>query len=409
MSAAIRVENVSKRYRLGVINRRMLYQDLQSRWARWRGQEDPHSKVGEKLRGNGENFWALDGINFEIRAGEVIGLIGGNGAGKSTLLKILSRITSPTKGRVCLKGSVASLLEVGTGFHPELTGHENIFLNGTILGMRQSEIRRKFDQIVDFAEVEQFIDTPVKRYSSGMYVRLAFAVAAHLSPEILIIDEVLAVGDARFQEKCLGKMESIAGEGRTILFVSHNMGAIRALCSRGILLREGRVVMDGSIDETITAYIGDNFASASSYEAKERPASPHFERITATQEPAAQGTFSIGQPLVVTFETNPCGKKDLTVGLVIRNSQGVWVQHSSDEFAAAKDPLATVSRCIIPPHALGPGKYHLDALLAKRNEEAYEHLVNALSFEIAFDGAMAARTHAADWKGACGPGLLLWE
>jgi lipopolysaccharide transport system ATP-binding protein len=409
MASVIRVENVSKRYRLGSINRQMLYQDLQSRWARWRGHEDPHSKIGEKTGATGEIFWALDDINFDVREGEVIGLIGGNGAGKSTLLKILSNITAPTKGRICLKGTVASLLEVGTGFHPELTGRENIYLNGAILGMRHAEISRKFDQIVDFAEVEQFIDTPVKRYSSGMYVRLAFAVAAHLSPGILIIDEVLAVGDARFQEKCLGKMSSIAGEGRTILFVSHNMGAIRALCSRGILLREGRMIMDGSIDEAITRYAGDNFSFTASYEAKQHPSSPHFETIVASQEPQTTGVFSIERPLVLTFAINPCSKRDLTVGLVIRNSQGVWVQHSSDEFAAAKDPGSTMRRCVIPPHALAPGKYHMDALLAKRNEEAFETIVNALSFEIEFDGTMSARTKASDWKGACGPGLVLWE
>ncbi len=211
------------------------------------------SIVGDEL----EEFWALRDINFEIERGEVVGVIGRNGAGKSTLLKILSRITEPTEGRVEIRGRVASLLEVGTGFHPELTGRENIYLNGAVLGMTHAEIRRKFDEIVAFAEVERFLDTPVKRYSSGMYVRLAFAVAAHLEPEILIIDEVLAVGDAEFQKKCLGKMGEVAGEGRTVLFVSHNMAAVQALCRRGVMLSNGRLVRQGEMREVISAYIDE--------------------------------------------------------------------------------------------------------------------------------------------------------
>src|SRR5437763_1479946 len=202
-----------------------------------------------------EEFWALRDINFSVRRGEVVGIIGRNGAGKSTLLKILSRITDPTEGRVKLKGRVASLLEVGTGFHPELTGRENIYLNGAILGMHRAEIRAKFDEIVAFAETEKFLDTPVKRYSSGMYVRLAFSVAAHLEPEILVIDEVLAVGDAEFQKKCLGKMESVARGGRTVLFVSHNMVAVRSLCSRSILLDQGNIIAEGEVGSTIDAYL----------------------------------------------------------------------------------------------------------------------------------------------------------
>src|SRR4051812_38140711 len=205
-----------------------------------------------------ETFWALKDISFDIQRGDVVGIIGRNGAGKSTLLKILSRITEPTTGNIELYGRISSLLEVGTGFHAELTGRENIFLNGAILGMRRSEIRRQFDAIVDFAGIEQFLDTPVKRYSSGMYVRLAFAVAAHLEPEILIIDEVLAVGDSAFQEKCLGKMKDVAASGRTVLFVSHNMVAIRQLCSRAILLNGGRTVCDGAVDECVRAYLTDS-------------------------------------------------------------------------------------------------------------------------------------------------------
>lgn len=205
-----------------------------------------------------EEFWALKDVNFEIRRGDVIGVVGRNGAGKSTLLKVLSRITEPTEGRVTIDGRVASLLEVGTGFHGELSGRENIFLNGAILGMGREEIRRKFDEIVTFAGVEKFLDTPVKRYSSGMYVRLAFAVAAHLEPEILIVDEVLAVGDAEFQKKCLGKMQDVAGQGRTVLFVSHNMAAVRSLCSSGLMLADGRVSMVGDVGNVISAYLAKN-------------------------------------------------------------------------------------------------------------------------------------------------------
>ena len=258
MSLVIRVENVSKRYRLGVINRRMLYQDLQSRWARWRGQEDPNAQIGEKRSSDPDShdeFWALREVSFEVREGDVVGIIGRNGSGKSTLLKILSRITAPSEGSVSLKGRLACLLEVGTGFHHELTGRENIYLNGSILGMTRAEITRKFDEIVDFAGVEKFIDTPVKRYSSGMTVRLAFAVAANLEPEILVIDEVLAVGDAAFQKKCLGKMSAVAREGRTILFVSHQAAAVENLCTRGLVLESGRVKFDRTQTEAIAYYV----------------------------------------------------------------------------------------------------------------------------------------------------------
>ncbi|KAB2646788.1 MAG: ABC transporter ATP-binding protein [Verrucomicrobia bacterium] len=267
MSLVIRVENVSKRYRLGVINRRMLYQDLQSRWARWRGLEDPNAPIQEKRPGNPDShdeFWALRDVSFEVREGDVVGIIGRNGSGKSTLLKILSRITAPTEGSVSLKGRLACLLEVGTGFHHELTGRENIYLNGAILGMTRAEITRKFDEIVDFAGVEKFIDTPVKRYSSGMTVRLAFAVAASLEPEILVIDEVLAVGDAAFQKKCLGKMSSVAREGRTILFVSHQSAAVENLCTRGIVLEDGHLRFDGTQTAAIEYYVSRFNPTASS-------------------------------------------------------------------------------------------------------------------------------------------------
>ncbi|KXH82997.1 ABC transporter ATP-binding protein [Chryseobacterium kwangjuense] len=255
----LKAENISKQYRLGQIGTGTLSHDLNRFWHKMRGKEDPYLKIGEAndrtTKGDSEYVWSLRDINFEIEQGNAVGIIGRNGAGKSTLLKLLSKVTKPTTGRIYTQGRIASLLEVGTGFHPEMTGRENIFLNGAILGMTRKEIKRKFDEIVDFSGVERYIDTPVKRYSSGMYVRLAFAVAAHLESEILIVDEVLAVGDADFQKKCLGKMGDVTkGEGRTILFVSHNMTAIKELCNTGILLNQGQLVYSGSIMDTITEY-----------------------------------------------------------------------------------------------------------------------------------------------------------
>jgi len=261
----IKIENLSKQYRYGVVNHGMLYRDIEGWWARLRGKEDPNSIIGacsDNLKRN-DKFWALKDINLDIKKGETLGIIGRNGAGKSTLLKILSRITAPTFGTIKVKGRIASLLEVGTGFHSELTGRENIYLNGAILGMNKKEINRKFNDIVAFSEVEDFIDTPVKRYSSGMYVRLAFAVAAYLDPEILLVDEVLAVGDTKFQKKCLGKMDDAAKEGKTILYVSHSMPTVTSLCSKTILLDGGKMVQYGKTSDVVLAYYsGDSDSSA---------------------------------------------------------------------------------------------------------------------------------------------------
>ncbi|MBA3679591.1 MAG: ABC transporter ATP-binding protein [Bacteroidetes bacterium] len=262
MSLVIKAENISKQYRLGAVGMSNLTDDVQRLIARIRGKEDPFLKVGDEnsrdkaaSAGDSKFVWALRDINFEINQGEVVGIIGKNGAGKSTLLKILSRVTEPSIGRLKYKGRLASLLEVGTGFHPDLSGRDNVFLNGAILGMKKQEIAKKFDEIIEFSGVAKYIDTPVKRYSSGMYVRLAFAVAAHLDPDILVIDEVLAVGDIEFQEKCLGKMKDVAGEGRTVLFVSHNMASIKSLCKRGIVMQKGTVTFDGNISDSISNYL----------------------------------------------------------------------------------------------------------------------------------------------------------
>lgn len=259
----IKAENISKQYRLGLVGSGTVRDDLKRWWYNLQGKEDPFLKIGEandrSLKGESDYVWSLKDISFEVNQGDSVGIIGKNGAGKSTLLKILSQVTQPTTGKIYTKGRIASLLEVGTGFHPEMTGRENIYLNGAILGMRKQEITRKFDEIVAFSGVERYIDTPVKRYSSGMYVRLAFAVAAHLESEILIVDEVLAVGDADFQKKCLGKMNEVSkGEGRTVLFVSHNMAAVKSLCNKGIVIENGLIKKTDWIENAVAYYLSSD-------------------------------------------------------------------------------------------------------------------------------------------------------
>ncbi len=295
---AIRVDRLSKQYRVGKVP---AYGTLRDALASLR-------KIPKRLLRRNETiaddrFWALKDVSFEVRRGEVVGIIGRNGAGKSTLLKVLSRITEPTEGEADIFGRVGSLLEVGTGFHPELTGRENIFLNGAILGMQRAEVMRKFDEIVAFAEVEQFIDTPVKHYSSGMYMRLAFAVAAHLEPEILIVDEVLAVGDAQFQNKCLGKMGEVARNGRTVLFVSHNMHAVGSLCERGLFLHHGRVVFHGSATESVTRYLEDARSNGKQATMPEARPGTGAWRFTAVK--AAKQVFESAEPKVFRFLAAP--------------------------------------------------------------------------------------------------------
>ncbi|GAA6621804.1 ABC transporter ATP-binding protein [Scytonema sp. NUACC26] len=313
-----------------------------------------------------EEFWALKDVSFKIEQGDRIGIIGGNGAGKSTLLKILSRITEPTRGSIRIKGRVASLLEVGTGFHPELTGRENIFLNGAVLGMSKVEIQRKFDEIVAFAEIEKFLDTPVKRYSSGMYVRLAFAVAAHLEPEILIVDEVLAVGDAQFQKKCLGKMEDVGREGRTVLFVSHNMAAIRTLCSRALLLRKGQLLLDSDIETAVSQYLAADDTSDARivWNKKDAPQSPEL-RFLEAYILNDQGDYAStidcrkGFSIVVKYEVlKPIN--GLRIGFFMQNSEGVAICGSNDPMAWQKlerSPGEYTSQCFFPGYVLNAGKY----------------------------------------------------
>ena len=263
---AIQIEGIKKRYRLGVIGGGTLQGDIQSWWARKRGKEDPNSVVGSKQHERNATFMALDGIDLTVYKGERLGIIGHNGAGKSTLLKLLSRVTAPTQGKICIDGRISSMLEVGTGFNEELTGRENIYLNGAILGMTKAEVDAKMEEIIDFSECRQFIDTPVKRYSSGMYVKLAFAVAAHLDSEILVMDEVLAVGDMKFQQKCLGKMSDVSQtEGRTVLYVSHNMNTIRSLCTRCVVLDHGKLIFDGDVESAVAIYLDANRIEKASY------------------------------------------------------------------------------------------------------------------------------------------------
>lgn len=372
----IQVENLAKQYRLGEVSTGALAHDLNRWWHRVRGRPDPYLKVTqanvrEAASGgggsSGDYVWALRNINFEVKRGEVLGIIGRNGAGKSTLLKILSRVTAPTEGEVRIDGRMASLLEVGTGFHPDLTGRENIFLNGAILGMTRAEIRGKLDEIIEFSGCGRFIDTPVKRYSSGMYVRLAFAVAAHLEPEILVVDEVLAVGDAEFQKKCLGKMKDVAGQGRTVLFVSHNMGAIQKICGQGLVLRDGALACGPvSASAAVHEYLRD---------AKTRPAaSLKFQRDAFTLESfavlsadgkAMDGPLLHDQPhgVEIAFTLDRCDAA-FNVGYVLYNADGEMLYMSlTTDAEADKWPRISVGhnrvRSVIPPYFLNEGDYQI--------------------------------------------------
>jgi lipopolysaccharide transport system ATP-binding protein len=361
----IRVEHLAKRYRLGVREKQPqgFGQAIQSMVG------SPFKYLRSALREPepDEVYWALKDVSFEIQQGDVVGIIGRNGAGKSTLLKILSRITEPTSGFAEIRGRVGSLLEVGTGFHPDLTGRENTYLNGTILGMTKREIDRRFDEIVAFAEIEKFIDTPVKFYSSGMYTRLAFAVAAHLQPEILIVDEVLAVGDASFQKKCLGKMESVANEGRTVLFVSHNMAAVRALCSRAILLKQGYVSVDSDAEEAMSEYLveGEVNDAAIDWHKDDAPQSPELRFAKAyilndRGELASSLDCRKEFAIVVEYEVlKPL--HHLRIGFFMQNPEGVPICGSNDPDAwgEIRAPGHYVSKCTFPGYVLNSGLYSL--------------------------------------------------
>ncbi|MEW6404749.1 MAG: ABC transporter ATP-binding protein [Chloroflexota bacterium] len=391
MPTVISVENLSKSYRLGQIGTGTFAHDLNVWWAKLRGKPNPLLKIGQADHGNrdGEEVWALKDVSFKVEQGEVLGIIGKNGAGKSTLLKILSRVTAPTSGEVKVRGRIASLLEVGTGFHPELTGRENVYLNGAILGMTHQEVTRKFDEIVNFAEVEKYIDTPVKRYSSGMYVRLAFAVAAHLDPEILVVDEVLAVGDAEFQKKCLGKMGQVAGEGRTVLFVSHNMASIATLCSQVLVVDKGEIYFRGDADVGIQRYLAKTFGEEEGDEQQITINGNNFatnipHRITDLKIIGADGEpmrfirtgdhvrfrihFSLTEPI-----------RNLGFRLLLLSEQ------RAELFRVATDPISGYSiepqqprngwiDCILPKFPFTAGVYYVDVGTVRVNQ-SYVHTV----------------------------------
>ena len=399
MSVVIQVENLSKYYRLGLIGGGTLREDLNRWWAKARGRPDPLLKIGETDHGNrvGGELWALRDVSFQVREGEILGIIGRNGAGKSTLLKILSRITAPTSGQVKIKGRVGSLLEVGTGFHPELTGRENIYLNGAILGMKKAEIDRKLDEIIDFAEIEQFIDTPVKRYSSGMYVRLAFAVAAHLEPEILIVDEVLAVGDAAFQKKCLGKMGDVANSGLTVLFVSHNMPSIRVLCERVILLNAGSIKIDDRADAVISNYMSLNISNTqddqadvnvSNYSRGAHSKEPAIKRVWMLNDAGAMtNNFAIGSGIDIRFELEPSKKiHNLGFGFSVEDDEGRRIFSLNNYMLEIqKYPELSDSKVVgfrLKSLPLLPGTYYVSISLVENERFWIDFVERAIKFTI---------------------------
>ncbi len=363
MSTVIRIDQVSKMYRLGEVGTGTLTHDLNRWWARLRGKEDPNSKVidvNDRTKVSDSQYvWALKDVSFDVQQGEVLGIIGRNGAGKSTLLKILSRTTLPTEGTIKAKGRIASLLEVGTGFHPELTGRENIFQNGAILGMTRKEITRKFDEIVDFAGVAKYIDTPVKRYSSGMYVRLAFAVAAHLEPEILIVDEVLAVGDAEFQKKCLGKMKDVStNEGRTVLFVSHNLAAVKTLCTRSVLMSQGTVRDIGETNSIVTQYVKLNAEHMTQrIEYKGEANAPGNDKIKVLRAEVTPDVITVENKITISFELlNLTHLKKFKVAFDLVNANEQIVFSTAADMSIDHRGVGT-ARCQIPDNFLNDDIY----------------------------------------------------
>lgn len=385
----ISVEQVTKSYRLGVIGSGTLREDLQSWWHRRRGLPDPNLRVDQAhLAIEGHTLWALRDVTLDVHQGEVLGIIGRNGAGKSTLLKILSRVTAPTSGRIRVKGRVASLLEVGTGFHPELTGRENIFLNGAILGMTKAEVVRKFDEIVAFSEIDDFIDTPVKRYSSGMYVRLAFAVAAHLDPEILVVDEVLAVGDAAFQKKCLGKMGDVAGEGRTVLFVSHNMAAVATLCKNGVWLDQGQIKSHGAVNGIVQRYLSMNTQAQSrqEWDRAQAPGNEHVRLLKAEARPTKGPVIDVDSGVEMEFVyRNERENHTTDVTCYLQNQQGILLFESGVLVAANSDSKAGCYRVTarIPPHLLNAGRYSCSVQFGEEQRHVVFRLDDAICFDVA--------------------------
>lgn len=415
---AITARGLSKRYNLGAITRHTLGEELTYLHHKIRGRnaEDHMGTVNPRgtLPEQSKSFWALKDVSFEIQAGEIIGIMGGNGAGKSTLLKILSRITEPTEGEAIINGRIGSLLEVGTGFHPDLTGRENIFLNGTTLGMKKTEIARRFDDIVEFSEIGKFLDTPVKRYSSGMYVRLAFAVAAHLETEILLVDEVLAVGDAKFQQKCMGKMSEVATTGRTILFVSHNLPALRTLCPRSILLTKGCATGPIPTDEALHHYIGFEKEGLRALWKSANPPEQHtgFAGGFVSQDGVLTTVVSISRPFEIGLILTPSAAATGTlVMLQILNEEGEVIHHGTDLYEDEGNPeLRTGHRVVsVPAHALAPGRYSATLRMRYPGRGVIDHVTGVLVWDVAADGPVLVKFPPAEWKGITGPGLLEWQ
>ena len=393
MSVVIEVENLSKQYRLGLIGTGSLAHDVNRWWHSVRGKEDPYLKIGEtndrSTKGSSEYVWSLRDINFKVEQGDAVGIIGRNGAGKSTLLKILSRVTAPTTGTVKVKGRIASLLEVGTGFHPELSGRENIFLNGAILGMRKKEIESKFDEIVDFSGVERYIDTPVKRYSSGMYVRLAFAVAAHLESEVLIVDEVLAVGDTEFQKKCLGKMGEVSkGEGRTVLFVSHNMASVKQLCNCGILLNNGTLSFEGNQIDAINYYQSSATKESSYIHTGDFITAIGNDKIRILKfvvEPLHGEvlTISSGMRFELTFY-NYKSDINLDATFELKNNEEVGIFHHGAIVTNSNDSIQGIYVVAgeIQPFILNSGNYYFNLIFGENQRYVLFRVDEFIQFEI---------------------------
>ncbi|OSZ82180.1 ABC transporter ATP-binding protein [Chitinophagaceae bacterium IBVUCB1] len=388
MSLAIKVENLSKVYNLGEIGTGTLSRDIERWWALVRGKEDPYLRIGETndraSKGDSNVVYSLQDLSFEVKQGEAVGIIGRNGAGKSTLLKILSRVTSPTAGKISIKGRIASLLEVGTGFHPELSGKDNIFLNGAIMGMKKAEIKKKLDEIIAFSGVERYVDTPVKRYSSGMYVRLAFAVAAHLQSEILIVDEVLAVGDAEFQSKCLGKMKDVSSnEGRTVLFVSHNMAAMNSLCTSGMILEKGNLHYAGDIDKTINKYLEINRTHSNKdvIDRKDRVGNQKLKFANTWVENANGETVEhvvSGQSIKIVAEiintTQENIHENITIAFALYDYMGYQITDLSNLHATSDIKLSVQNKititCELPSLPLNEGVYRYNLFCRINNEVA---------------------------------------
>ncbi len=371
---AIKISDLKKQYTLGAIGGKTLSADLNMWWAKVRGKENPYAKIGEDTSNYGQKFYALNGINLEIKKGEAVGIIGTNGAGKSTLLKLLSRVTAPTEGEICINGRVTSMLEVGTGFHPELTGRENIYMNGAILGMTKAEIDSKMEEIIDFSECRQFIDTPVKRYSSGMYVKLAFSVAAHLDSDIMIMDEVLAVGDMKFQQKCLGKMDDAAhGEGKTILYVSHNMTTIRQLCSRCIVLAHGQVIYDGDVETAIEAYMGENKVSDACTDITGVKRAPEFADHKVTMEKIIvendRGQYSVGDVIKGSlYVDSPKNIDNVHLRIIVKHADGTPITMSTSSSCVAFHKGINIIDFVLDTSMLAPGRYNLGFVVYNVNE-----------------------------------------